>query len=283
MSVAMGLAARTTQKLIRHPFFAFRPLLMPLLFFIAFTGALSGFTDTKGFTYYQYTAFVIVVILYMAPVMTGIFTGFDIAGDFEGGLGKRMMLATPRRMSIVAGYLVVSFCRAALSMAIVFLVGFILGLKVHGNAFEIAGIVGYGLVLNLAVTLYGAGIALRFQSSAAGTLIFIPTYIVMFMTPVFVPRSELTGWLKFAAGINPFTPPIESGRGLMAGAPTKVGLASACVLGLLAFGTVFAITGMRKAERGPSAKAKRGRGPGARRSKEGGGKPAAGGAGAHAG
>src|SRR5204863_8080533 len=112
----------------------------------------------------------------------------------------------------------------------------------------------FALALNLVVTFYGAGVALRFQSAASGTLIFIPTYIVMFITPVFVPREDLQSWLKIGADINPITPLIECGRGLMAGTPTKVGLACASIAGLLFVSLVFAITGMRKAERGPSGK-----------------------------
>jgi ABC-2 type transport system permease protein len=265
LSVMSGLASRTLRKLVRHPFFAMRPLTMPLLFFVAFTGALSGLTDTQGFTYYQYIAFEYVVILYIACVMTGIFTGFDIAGDYESGLGRRLMLATPKRMAIVMGYLVTSFGRAILAIVVVSIVGLILGLDVRANPLQFAGILVFALILNVAVTLYGAGIALRFQSSAAGTLIFIPTYIVMFMTPIFVPRAQLTGWLKVAASVNPLTPPIESGRGLMAAEPYHVLLALACCLGLLFVAAIFAVTGMRKAEKGPGARAPRQRGRGRRR------------------
>jgi ABC-2 type transport system permease protein len=263
ISVALGLSSRTTRRLFRQPVFAIRPLAMPILFFVAFSGALSALTKTRGFTYYQYTAFVFVLIVYLAAVMTGIFTGFDICGDFDSGLGQRLMLAVPRRMAIVFGYLIVSFARAVLGIAVAFGVGAILGLKIKGDPAQVAAIIGFALVLNLAVTLYGAGVALRFQSAASGTLIFMPTYVAFFLTPVFVPRSQLTGWIKTVAGVNPLTPIIECGRGLMAHNPTKVGLAIACTGGLFLFGAVFAVTGMRKAERGPSGRPARG--PKARR------------------
>jgi len=270
ISISQGLAARIIRKLVRQPFFAFRPLLMPLLFFIAFTGALSAFTNTKGFTYYQYTAFEFVVILYIASVMAAIFTGFDMAGDFESGLGRRLMLGAPRRMAIVGGYLVVAFVRAVIAIVVVSIVGVVLGLNVHGSPLEFAGIVVFALILNVAVMLYGAGIALRFQSTASGTLIFIPSYIALFLTPVFVPRALLSGWLKAVAGVNPLTPIIECGRGLMAGSPTKVALACGCAAGLLLVMLLFAVTGMRKAERGPSGRrARAGRGPRSRRARGG--------------
>ena len=88
--------------------------------------------------------------------------------------------------------------------------------------------------------------------------------MILFLTPVFVPRGQLTGWLKTVAGLNPLTPAMEAGRGFLAGDPVSVVLGFACAGGLvIAFG-VFALRGMSKAEKGPSGgggrRAKRPRG-----------------------
>jgi ABC-2 type transport system permease protein len=118
---------------------------------------------------------------------------------------------------------------------------------------EIAGLVVLALLLNLATTLWGAGVALRFQTVGSGVLILIPAFMVMFLSPVFVPRDRLSGWLDSAAGVNPFTPPLEAGRGLLAGEPVSVGVAFAAAGGLVIFFAAWAVRGMRKAERGPGA------------------------------
>ena len=67
----------------------------------------------QGLPYYDYTAFQFVFLLFMASMFSGIFTAFDIARDFEGGMGNRMMLAAPQRMAIIGGYLIVSLGRVA--------------------------------------------------------------------------------------------------------------------------------------------------------------------------
>ena len=56
-------------------------------------------------------------------------------------------------------------------------------------------------MLNVAVTLYGSGVALRLQTATAATVILIPVYMVLFMTPVFVPRHSLTPWLISTAAL----------------------------------------------------------------------------------
>ena len=96
-------------------------------------------------------------------------------------------------------------------------------MDVRGGALDMAALFALALLLNLATTLYGTGIALRLQSRQAGLLVLIPVFMLIFLTPVFTPREDLSGWLKTAAGLNPITPPMEAGRGFLAGDPVSVG------------------------------------------------------------
>ena len=49
-----------------------------------------------------YTAFQFVFVLLQSAAFGGVFTGFGIARDFESGFGKRLMLASPNRVGILA-------------------------------------------------------------------------------------------------------------------------------------------------------------------------------------
>jgi ABC-2 type transport system permease protein len=257
LSVAGGVARQCTRKLRKNPPKSLPPILLPLFIFAAFTGALSAVGDTKGFGYYDFTAFLFVFILYMAAMFVGVFTAFDVAIDFESGLGARLMLGTPRRMAIVAGYVVVAVGRGVLAMAVVWAIALATGMPVRGDAPEIAGLVALALLLNVAATLYGAGIALRFQSTASSVLILIPVFMALFLTPVFAPRHELTAWLETAAGVNPLTAPIEAGRGFLADDPVSVGLSFAAAGGLVIAFWAWAVRGMRRAEQGPGTRRRR--------------------------
>ena len=77
----------------------------------------------------------------------------------------------------------------------------------------------------------------------------MPVFVLLFLAPVYVPLSLLTGWIHAVASFNPVTPVLEAGRGLLAGSPVKVALAFA---GLAAAGlilAVFARRGLASAER----------------------------------
>ena len=253
VSVTLGVFRRNARRLIKQPPRALPPLLIPLFMFTAFTGALSAVVNTKGFGYYDYTAFQFVFLLYMASMLVGVFVSFDIAHDYETGLGARFMIAVPRRLAIVAGYLLVSIGRCLLGVAVIWGLALAVGMSVRGDALEIAGVILLAVLLNIATTLYGVGLALRMQSTAAGALVFIPVFMVLFLTPVFAPRSTFTGWLKTATAVNPLTPTLEAGRGLLAHDPTRVGAAFGAAGGLVVAFAVWAVLGMRVAERGPGA------------------------------
>jgi ABC-2 type transport system permease protein len=263
LSVARGVAYQCTRKLIRLPPKLLPSLLLPLFMFAAFGGALGAVGSTAGFGYYNYTAFVFVFVLYMASMFSAVFTTFDIAADFESGFAHRMMLAAPRRLAIVGGYVIVALWRGVLNIVVVFAVALAAGMPVRGNALDILCLVVLALALNVVTTLYGAGVALRFQSTASGVLILIPTFMLFFLSPIFIPLHQLSGWLHDVASVNPLTPVLESGRGFLADDPVKVALAFAGLAGLFVLFSIFAITGMRKAERGPgsSARGPRARGP----------------------
>jgi ABC-2 type transport system permease protein len=250
VSVAQGVSQRGRRLLIKFRFKLLPPILVPLFFFAAFNGALSGIGDSKGFEYYDYTAFQFVFLLYMSAIFSGVFTAFDIASDFESGIGSRLLLAAPRRMSIIAGYLIVSLGRGLLAVAVVWAVALAVGMEVRGDALDIAALVLLALILNQAITLYGAGVALRLRSRAAETLILIPVFLLLFLTPVFLPRDQLSDLLQALSGVNPLTAAMEAGRGFLADDPVSVGLAFACAIGLLVVFFIWAMLGMRKASRG---------------------------------
>ena len=66
--------------------------------------------NTPGFDYPNgYTAFQFVFVLLQSAAFGGVFTGFGVARDFEGGFARRLLLAAPNRIGIVLGY-----CLAAL-------------------------------------------------------------------------------------------------------------------------------------------------------------------------
>ena len=248
-STALGLARRLLDTFLTSPALFIPPLLMPIFFFVAFAGGLSAIDAAPGFDYPAgYTAFEFGFVLLQASAFGGVFTGFSIAADFQFGFGNRLLLATTHRSALLLGYWIVAFVRAAITLAIVTTIGLLAGMEMLGSATEIIGIYTLAAIVNLAGALFAAGIALRFRSLQATPLMMVPTFLLLFLAPVYVPRDLLTGWVGAVSPYDPLTHVMESARDLIAGQPADFLAAAGIALGLVALLLVFAITGLRKAE-----------------------------------
>ncbi len=225
-------------------------LIFPLFFFTAFAGGLSAISRVPGFDFPSgYTAFQFVFVLLQASAFGGVFTGFGIAADFESGFARRLMLAASNRLAIVAGYSLAALIRACITITILFCVALIVGMQVGGDGVDLGGLVILALLVNISAGLFAAGIAMRLRTIQAGPLMQIPVFLILFTAPVFVPLGLLKGWISTVAPLNPITRLLETGRGFIAGDPTVVLGAFALALGLAAVFCVWAVRGMRSAER----------------------------------
>ena len=243
-----AVAWRSLHTLFRNPALLFPPLVMPVFFFAAFAGGLSAIDGVPGFDYPDYNTFQFVFVLLQSAAFGGVFTGFAIAGDFESGFSKRLMLGTRDRSAIIAGYALVAAVRAVLVMAVLVAVALIAGSEITGSGLDLFGMFGLALMLNFAAVLFAAGIATRVRSLQGAPLMQIPVFVALLTAPVYVPIALISGWVHTVASVNPITPLLEAGRGLAIGDPVKVALAFAVALALITVMVTWALRGMRKAE-----------------------------------
>ena len=247
--VTGAVAWRHLHNFRTNPSLLLPPLLLPLFLFAAFAGSLSALSHTPGFTYPDYGSFQFVFVLIESAALGGVFTGYSMAEDFEAGFGRRIMLATPHRLALLAGYVLASLARTVLISALVLAVAVAGGIDVSGGPADLAALLGLALLTTAAATLFTAGIALRFRTVQASPLMQVPVFVVLFLAPVFVPRALLTGWLHDLAGVNPVTTVLEAGRGLLIGRPVHVALAFGLMAAITALLAVWAQRGLRRAER----------------------------------
>jgi ABC-2 type transport system permease protein len=247
--VAVAIAWRMLKKYATTPSLLFPSLAFPLFFFIAFAGGLSSVSRVPGFDFPSgYTAFQFVFVFLQSAAFGGVFTGFGIAADFENGFSRRLMLAAPNRLGILAGYALGALVRALLTGVLLFVVALIGGMQIDGGALGLVGLVGLAVAAALAAALFSAGVAMRLRTIQAGPAMQMPVFILLFIAPVYVPLALLTGWVKAVAHVNPVTPLLETGRDLISGTHADLLLAAGVALGLVVLFAVWAVRGLRSAE-----------------------------------
>jgi ABC-2 type transport system permease protein len=248
-NVISGVAWRTLKNALTNPQIAIPTMAFPLFFFTAFAGGLSQLHNVPGFDFPPgYTAFQFVFVLLQSAAFSGVFTGFGLARDFEGGFAKRLLLAAPHRSGIVIGYALAALLRWMVVATVLTIVAFAVGMNIGGGAVDLIGLYVLALLVNFCGFFWAGGIAMRFRTIQAAPLMQMPVFLVLFFAPVYVPLELLEGWIEGVATVNPLTYLLETGRGFVAGDPPHVLGAFALAIGMgIAFWT-WAFFGLRNAE-----------------------------------
>ena len=183
-NVIAGVARRTLKNALTNPQILLPTLMFPLFFFVAFAGGLSQVAKVPGFDFPPgYTAFQFVFVLLQSAAFSGVFTGFGVARDFEGGFAKRLMLAAPRRSGIVLGYAFAALVRWSIVAVGLTVIAFIVGMNVGGGAVDLVGLYTLAALVNFCGFFWAGGIAMRLRTIQAGPLMQMPVFLILFFAP----------------------------------------------------------------------------------------------------
>ncbi len=250
LNVTQAVAWRSIHNTVVNPALLIPSIIFPLFFLIAFAGGLSRISDVPNFHYSPgYTAFQFVFVFLQSAAFGGVFTGFAVARDFDSGFARRLLVGAPRRSGIIAGYAVGALLRWALTATVVTVAALIAGMNIYGDGIQLFGLLGLGVAMNFAAALWACGVAMFLRTEQAGALIQMPVFVLLFLAPVYVPLTLLTGWIHDVANLNPVTAVLEAGRGLLAGSPVKVLIAFVALAAGAALLAAFARRGLASAER----------------------------------
>ncbi len=248
-TIALAVAWRSIHNFLKNPAFLVPAIVFPLFFFVSFAGGLSAIANVPGFDFPSgYTAFQFVFVLLQSAAFGGVFTGFGIARDFETGFAQRYLLAASSRGGIVAGYALAALVRAFITWTVLIVIALVFGMNVDGGGVELVALYSLAILVNLTATMWAAGVAMRVRSIQGGPLMQFPVFLILFLAPVYVPLSLLSGWIHAVAAVNPVTALLEAGRGFIAGDPAVVGLAFTIAVALPVLFALWARGGLRRAE-----------------------------------
>ena len=213
LAVTGLLMRRSLNEVIRVPGAAIPGIIAPTLFLLGLTAAFGKLTDVRGFGTDDYLSFLAPVTLLQCAGFTGAATGVNLARDIEQGWFDRLLVAPPSRIVLLGGVVLSAALRVLMPVAFMLVIAFALGLN-------FPGVDGFVLMLVLVPTFavvaacWGASIALRFRTQAAGPLIQSAMFMSILFTASYAPLELLAPWLESIARVNPVNQVIE---GLRAG------------------------------------------------------------------
>ena len=241
------VARRAVRSLLREPEFLYPALIIPLFFFVVNVGALQSFVERMPGI--DYKAFQLPVAIVFA--VTGITRASVLVIDIQSGYLDRMLVTPVRRATLLLGMMVADVVLALCLSIVVVGMGFAFGVRFHTGLGGLFLFVAMAVGWSLAFTGFPYTIALRTGNPAAvnsSFLIFLP---FAFLTPAYLPRELMTGWLSAVAAWNPVTYLLEAMRSLLSegwdAASLGKGAAAVVGLGVVTFAMAFRSLGRRVA------------------------------------
>ena len=214
---------RNLRRMRRHPsmtlFIAGIPVVLLLLFVFVFGGTLGAGLGPGAGGRSAYVAYVVPGILLITVASAAQGTAISVAMDMTEGIIARFRTMDIARASVLSGHVVGSVIQTMLAAAIVMAVAVLIGFRSTTGPIQWA--VATGLLVLAAVAISWLSVALGMVSKSVETASNLPMFLILlpFMSSGFVPTGSMPDGLSWFAEHQPFTPLIETVRGLLVGTP----------------------------------------------------------------
>ncbi|MFJ1736149.1 ABC transporter permease [Streptomyces sp. NPDC088254] len=213
------------------------PIMLLLLFVYIFGDTMSA--GIGGGDRSAYIAYLVPGLLLMTIGSTTIGTAVSVANDMNEGIIARFRTMAIHRGSVLVGHVVGSVIQSVASVILVGAVGVAIGFRsTDASALEWLAAFGLLVLFSLALTWIAVGMGLVSPNAEAASNNAMPLIFLPLISSAFVPVDAMPGWFQPIAEYQPFTPAIETLRGLLLG--TEIGhngwLAVAWCVGLAVLG-----------------------------------------------
>ncbi|SNT17403.1 ABC transporter permease [Rhodococcoides kyotonense] len=223
------------------------PVVFLLLFVYVFGGTLgAGLPGAGGRA--AYLAYVTPAIVVMAAASAAQGTAISVATDMTEGIIARFRTMAISPGSVLTGHVAASVVQGLLAMTALLLVAIGLGFRPEASPLDWLALLSVLTMLSLSLTWLS--VALGLVSDSVETASNLPMFLIIlpFLGSGFVPTDSMPTALRWFAEYQPFTPVIETVRGLLEG-QAQLGT-SALALGwcasITAVGYLWARASMRR-------------------------------------
>ena len=214
---------RNFRHMRRYPsltlFIAGIPVVILLLFVNVFGGTLGAGLGGVAGGRAEYLAYVIPGVLLITVVGGAQGTAITVAMDMTEGIVARFRTMAISRAAVLTGHVLGSLVQTMLAMAIVVVVALLIGFRPTTSPVEWLAAVGLLALAALAVIWLAVALGMAASSVETASNTPMPLMLLPFLGSGFVPTASMPDGLRWFAENQPFTPLMETLRGLLLGAP----------------------------------------------------------------
>jgi ABC-2 type transport system permease protein len=227
---SVTMLRRSLRRMRRYPsltlFVAGLPIVFLLLFVYVFGGALgaglagaAGAAGAADISRDAYLAYIVPGMLLVTVTGAAQGTAISVSMDMTAGIIARFRTMSIARASVLGGHVLGAVIQTLIAAVAVVAVAVLIGFRPTTG--PVAWAAAVGVLVLVAIAISWLSVALGMSSDSVETASNLPFFLVLlpFLSSAFVPTQSMPGPLAWFAEHQPFTPIIETLRGLLVGTP----------------------------------------------------------------
>ncbi|MFD4197095.1 ABC transporter permease [Amycolatopsis thermoflava] len=220
---SLVMLRRNFKHIARNPVTVFNAVLMPIVVMVMFVYML-GDAFSVGVDYVDY-ATPGLMLLAVCYGLGGVATA--VSSDMTKGIINRFKVMDVSRSAVLNGHVIASVLTNLLAIAALVGVAFLLGFSPSADFLDWLGVLGVVVLLGLATGWLTVALGLAAKSVETAGMAAVPLVMLPFFSSAIVPADKMGPGLREFAEYQPFTPIIETLRGLLNGSPATGDLIAA--------------------------------------------------------
>jgi len=244
MSNATTMLGRNFKHTIRNPVAVFNAVLFPIVLLLMFVYVIGGAFDISGnYIDYATPGMIILTICYGLSA-----TALAVNSDMTKGIINRFKVMDISRSAVLSAHVAATMLRSVIAIAALIGVALALGFRTPASFLEWLGAIGLIVLVSFATSWITVALGLAAKTPESAGLAAVPLIMLPFLSSAIVPAETMGPGVRQFAEYQPFTPIIETLRGLLTGDPSASTAITAVVwcVGIALVGYLWSLSTFKK-------------------------------------
>ena len=207
---------RNLKHILRNPVTIFNGALMPVVIMLLFVYVLgNAFNVGEHYIEYATPGLILLAITYG---LSG--TAVSVNSDMTKGIINRFKVMNVSRGAVLTGHVVATMLASSIAIAAIIGMAFALGFRSSGTVGDWLGAIGIIAAAAFAAAWLTVALGIAAKTPESAGMAVVPLILLPFLSSAIVPAATMGQGVRQFAEYQPFTPIIESLRGLLAGTPS---------------------------------------------------------------
>ena len=207
---------RNFKHTVRNPTAVFNAVLFPIVIMLMFVYVLGGAFDV-GVDYIDYATPGMIVLAISYGLSA---TSLAVNSDMTKGIINRFKVMDISRGAVLTGHVVATVLRSVVAIAAIIGVAFLAGFRPSASVLDWLGAIGLIVLVCFATSWLTVALGLSAKTAESAGMATVPLIMLPFLSSAFVPADTMGSGVRQFAEHQPFTPIIETLRGLLNGSPS---------------------------------------------------------------